>query len=93
MIDNRKFTALLRKCSRAAAAHTDISNKIGEIFEERYGVTYSDVDCDWLIDELDIVGSYSSSVTAKIADYYMEECGYKVLEKENTEIKEDIKKL
>lgn len=45
--------ALMRKAAAAAMAHRQWSERLTVAFEERYGKTYSDIDCDQLIDLFD----------------------------------------
>lgn len=46
-------SALLRKATRVAADSAAVQRQLTEAFQERYGVTYSDVDADPIIDALD----------------------------------------
>jgi hypothetical protein len=45
--------ALLRKAAAAAARHAELSSRITDAMNDRYGCSHSDVDCDPLIDALD----------------------------------------
>lgn len=47
---------LLKKAARISAEYQDIQNQLTDAFNERYGVTYSDVDADGIIDVLDYGG-------------------------------------
>lgn len=49
-------TALLTKAARIATKKSALSHELTEAFEHRYGISYNDVDCDWLIDTLDYGG-------------------------------------
>jgi hypothetical protein len=44
---------LLRRAHRAAVKHAELSARITEAFEERYGTTHSAIDCDDIIECLD----------------------------------------
>ncbi|MGW6779411.1 hypothetical protein ACWF50_15415 [Brucella pseudogrignonensis] len=66
-------TAKLKAAYSAARRHHVLNLEIHRAFEERYGVTYSDVDEDWLIDSLE---QGASSVTLKQCDKLMTENGY-----------------
>ena len=44
----------LRKANKAAVKHRMACNRVSELFEARYGKTYSDMDCDPLIDAVDL---------------------------------------
>lgn len=64
---------LLDRAVIAASAAHSVQRLLTEAFEERYGVTYSDVDCDPIIDCLDY-GS-GNALTIKDCDRLMAECG------------------
>lgn len=65
--------ALLRRAAEAAMEHSKYNAMMSEAFNERYGHTYSDVDCDPLIDQLD----YGSGGIPTLAecDEEMARCG------------------
>lgn len=65
-------TALLQRAASLASQALKVQGELSEAFTERYGATYSDVDCDSLIDILDYGGGH---VTLKIADEEMARCG------------------
>lgn len=46
-------TKKLNAAVRFARKHNEINREINRLFEKRYGVSYSDIDEDWLIDSLD----------------------------------------
>lgn len=64
--------ALLKRACIAAEKHSKMSALITEAFEERYGKTHSDVDCDELIDILDYQGG---PLTVRECDEAMMRCG------------------
>ncbi len=68
-------TALLRKAASISEQHSVIQGKLTEAFEDRYGVTYSDIDCDQLIDILDYGGGH---IDLKKCDEIMRNHGYPV---------------
>lgn len=47
---------LLKKAARLSAEFQEIQSQLTDAFNERYGVTYSDVDADAIIDTLDYGG-------------------------------------
>lgn len=65
--------ALLKRACKAAEKHSEMSALITEAFEERYGKTHSDVDCDELIDALDYHGGPPPTVAE--CDEAMARCG------------------
>jgi hypothetical protein len=65
--------ALLRRAARIAEQASKVQADLTEAFRDRYGVTYSDVDCDWLIDVLDYGGG--KNLTVAECDRAMENCG------------------
>lgn len=67
-------TALLRKAARIAAKSRKINAELTAAFNERYGCTYSDVDCDSLIDILDY-GLGETGKTLRECDRAMALCG------------------
>lgn len=56
--------AFLERAARSAAHAKRMQAILTKAFEERYGVTYSDVDSDWLIEVLD----YGNGRTPTLAD-------------------------
>lgn len=70
---NRLTTRLLRRAARLAAQSAIIQGELTDAFRERYGVTYSDVDCDRLIDILDYHGG--DDLTVRDCDEAMAACG------------------
>lgn len=68
------FTKLLTRCSKAAAKHYYLMDQVNTECQKRYGCSYSDVDADQLIDQLDIHGS-EEDVTAQYFDEQMQSCG------------------
>jgi phenylpyruvate tautomerase PptA (4-oxalocrotonate tautomerase family) len=69
--DAQRFEGLLRRAVRIAAEKSDVAAELTEAFTERYGKTYSDIDCDELIDVLDY-GS-GGKLTVKQVDKLMED--------------------
>ena len=65
--------ALLDRASKLAKEFSDISSQITDAFEERYGVTHSDVDADYIIDALDYG---QGSITLAECDKHMAQAGY-----------------
>lgn len=65
---------LLDRANRVAKEAATVQSELTEAFNARYGVTYSDVDCDWLIDAFDYGGS-ADRITVAECDKYMAECG------------------
>lgn len=65
MADKVKLTdSLLKRAHKAAVRFAALNAKITAAFEQRYGCTYSDVDCDHLIDSLD----YGQGGAPSVAD-------------------------
>lgn len=56
--------ALLLQAHRAAIRHGAMNAQLTKAFNARYGCTYSDVDCDTLIDSLD----YGNGPLVTVAD-------------------------
>jgi len=76
-------TAMLSRASRLAKEATKMSSTLTKAFVERYGVEYSEVDCDWLIDDLDY-GMGNGHLTLEQADKWMTDAGHPPLkEKKN----------
>jgi len=67
--------SLLRRAAKAAANAKRLNDEIGEAFEERYGCTFSDVDCDPLIDILDYGISDDGELSVAFCDEQMALCG------------------
>lgn len=65
--------ALLRKASELAERKMAVQIELTAAFVERYGVTYSDVDADKIIDTLDIHGG---AITVAECDRIMTSCGH-----------------
>lgn len=63
-MDNRKFAGLLRRAARLAIEGQAVRAELTKAFTDRYGCTYSDVDCDSIIDVLDINGGKLSVAEA-----------------------------
>jgi hypothetical protein len=81
-LTNKQFGNLLKRASRIAREHSDVQQELTKAFNERYGTTYSDVDCDELIDILDY-GGFAPTVAN--ADEAMAKCGAPKLEEGNEE--------
>lgn len=64
---------LLDRAVRIASAAAIVQGELTAAFEERYGLTYSDVDCDALIDVLDYGGG--ARLTVADCDREMLACG------------------
>lgn len=67
-------TARLHAACRLARKHTDNNREIQALFEERYGISYSEIDEDWLIDSLDY--GTGALVSLKECDALMTKNGY-----------------
>lgn len=67
---------LLQDVADLTARKAKLQQKLTEAFEERYGVTYSAVDSDELIDVLDYHGGH---INLKLADEAMFRAGYPAL--------------
>lgn len=65
---------LLNKGVRIASEAHKMNQELTEAFVERYGVTYSDVDADSIIDVLDY--GVASGLTLEECDDIMTEAGY-----------------
>jgi hypothetical protein len=78
MTTNTIFQRKLTQTANAAEKHNRLQQEVGEMFKERYGVHYSDVDCDSVIDALDINGG---NITVEQCDEYMTTCGHPPLGK------------
>jgi len=77
MAEVKLTTALLRRAARMARQASETQRQLTKAFMGRYGVTYSEVDCDALIDTLD----YGQGVVPTLSDCdrYMENSGVKPL--------------
>lgn len=64
---------LLRRAARLAEQSSIVQGQLTDAFRQRYGVTYSDVDCDRLIDILDYHGA--DNLTVRECDEAMAACG------------------
>lgn len=53
---NREFQSLLDRCAKAAEKHIRLIKEVEQECEARYGVSYSDVDADGIIDVLNYQG-------------------------------------
>lgn len=73
MTTNTIFQRKLTQTANAAEKHHRLCQEIGEMFVERYGVHYSDVDCDAVIDCLNQNGG---NITVEQCDEYMTQCGH-----------------
>jgi len=78
MTTNTIFQRKLTQTANAAEKFTKLQQEVGEMFVERYGVHYSDVDCDAIIDTLNQGGG---EITIAQCDEYMTACGHPPLEK------------
>ncbi len=76
MTVDKLTTALLQRAAAHAARGAVLQGQLTRAFNLRYGTTYSDVDCDELIDILDYEGGH---LTLAIADRAMEASGAPVL--------------
>lgn len=65
---------LINKAAQIAGEAHAMAGVLTEAFMERYGVTYSDVDADSIIDVLDY--GVSSGLTLEQCDDIMTEAGY-----------------
>lgn len=65
--------ALLRKAVSISEKHFAIQQELSDAFQDRYGVTYSDIDCDELIDIFDYGGG---QMDLKTCDEIMNSHGY-----------------
>lgn len=65
--------SLLKRAHHIAIQHSALNHKLTKAFEQRYGCTYSDVDCDSIIDSLDY--GHGPPVTVEFCDSAMLACG------------------
>ena len=82
---NRLIVGLLKRTARLAEDHRRAIAEVNEWFEARYGKSYSDVDCDHLIDILDYgVGSWAidgaKGPSVALIDRLMADCGAPALD-------------
>lgn len=71
--NNSLTTRVLQQLANIAEKHSRLAIDVGDMFIERYGVTYNDVDCDELIDIFDYGGGH---ITLEEVDRYMTAAGY-----------------
>lgn len=71
--NNSLTTRVLQQMANTAEKHTRLAIDVYQMFLERYGVTYCDVDCVELIKTLNYDGG---SITLGEADRYMTAEGY-----------------
>lgn len=64
---------MLKRAARVAEEMTQIASSLSAAFIQRYGVTYSDVDADEIIDVLDYHGGH---LTVADCDRIMTEAGH-----------------
>ena len=67
-------TKMLTRATKLAAKSMEMQSALTDAFNERYGATYSDVDCDFLIEALDYGGGVG--LTLEEVDRRMAECGH-----------------
>lgn len=72
-LTDKQFTKLLNHAVKISNQHHIIQRRLTDAFEARYGTTYSDVDCDVLIDTLDY--GYNYPIDYQVVDYQMASCG------------------
>ena len=72
-MNDMKFNKLLGVAARHAARAQEISKKVNDECLRRYGVMYSDVDADNIIDTLDYLGGFDFTVEEFHQD--MTRCG------------------
>jgi len=68
---NSRFQKLLDQASKAAEKHKELSDKVNAECIRRFGVSYSDVDADGIIDVIDI---YGGTITVEDFVSEMKEC-------------------
>lgn len=71
--NNSLTTRDLQKLANIAEKHSQLAIDVDNMFIERYGVPYSEVDCGEIIEILDYTGG---SITLEEADRYMTAAGY-----------------
>ena len=52
-MEDKRFAQLLERAQRIAQEHVQMQAALTEAFEERYGVTYSAVEAERVVDALD----------------------------------------
>lgn len=72
--------SLLKKAAKISADNMAMAGDLTEAFNERYGVTYSDIDADGIIDILDYGGG--TNLTVAQCDAIMGALGYPPLGEE-----------
>jgi pyruvate/oxaloacetate carboxyltransferase len=72
-MSDTEFTKLLKRGARVAEQYMAVQSELTKAFQERYGVTYAEVDCDTLIDILDCSGT-ANPINSRVADKHMKEC-------------------
>lgn len=77
----RLTDTLLKRAHQAAIRHNTFNARLTKAFEQRYGCTYSDVDCNSIIDSLDY--GNGPLVTVQFCDSAMAACGRNVLAKDS----------
>ena len=77
-MNNRDFAGLLRRAQRIAKEASAVQAELTDAFEARYGVTYSEVNEDWIIDSLDYGGG--ATLTVGTVDKLMAENGHPLKE-------------
>lgn len=70
---------LLKKAERIANEAHKMGSILTDVFNERYGITYSDVDADSIIDALDY--GVAGGLTVEDCDRIMTDAGYPPLTK------------
>lgn len=75
MADETLTADLLRRANAAAAKAHEYNRRLTAAFNARYGQTYSDCDCDPLIDVLDYGFTGASDLTVAECDRLMAESG------------------
>lgn len=73
---NRDFYNLMRKTSSLAFQHRESCTKLSNEFERRYGVTYSEVNADPLIDLFDYGYSYDVPTIEEVDEIMSEWSNY-----------------
>lgn len=62
---------LLKKACKISKQYAEMQAILLEAFEDRYGVTYSEVDCDPIIDILDGVGGVPVITVAECDEHML----------------------
>lgn len=71
IMNNREFTKLLIRARKLARQHTQLLTKINDEGVRRFGVEYSEIDCDFVIDSVDY--GHGREITAEEFDEAMQE--------------------